>query len=897
MNATEIEFAVRDLVAERYDSATFPFEFIAIYNASAMTVSRLKSGTTNKAREPGDMLWPRKLFFRPATLTEDVGAVADTLASDPLTARHKPRFIVVTNGQQVHARDLTLGDTMNVEFERLDDQAYFLLPLAGYERRAIMDEHPADIKAAKKLKKLYDALLAANPAWNTGHHSHELNLLMTRLLFCFYAEKTRIFEIPKVFTTTLEQTNEDGREVAPLLDRLFRVMNLTEAKRPETLLASERNFPYVNGSLFDDTVEIPVFNRTARRQLLECGDLDWTTINPDIFGSMIQTIAQDGTRSDLGMHYTSVPNIMKVLRPLLLDELHESFLRARDNAPKLRALLGRLSNIRVFDPACGSGNFLVIAYKELRRLEIEVLKHVAELSNAPLPLSTIGVKHFYGIDVVDFACETAKLSLWIAEHQMNVAFKDVFGSSRPTLPLAKIETIVCTNSLNVDWLTFCPVGDNKETFLCGNPPYAGRKHQTREQKDDIKRIFSPVAESYGHIDYVGCFFLLAARYIKHTSGQAAFVSTNSICQGEQVSILWPPIFDDGILISFAYTSFEWGNNASHKAGVTCIIVGLSTAQNTKSKVIYDGEHVKRVKAIGPYLVPDSTIIVKRLPQPINGLPAIAAGTQPTDDGHLTMTANEAANLITRYPSAKEFIRKYLGGDDILNSTDRYCLWITDDSAEEAAAIPGIANRLHAVSVARAKSPDKATQRLAQLPYKFVKTHRMEAAAIVIPKVSSERRRFLPMTIVDPSVIANNTLYVIYFDVLSTFALLSTRMHRLWLGAVGGRMRTDLQYSSSIVYNAFPIPSLSETQKETLGEYSKAILKSRARHPGKTLAMLYDPNAMPSDLLASHVSNDAYVEEQIYGRNFRDDTHRLEHLFEMYSRLKPQSDQNSLFSST
>jgi hypothetical protein len=403
MNPTEIEFAVRDLVAKPYHAETFPYALIGIYNASKMTVSRLKSGQTNKARHPGDVLWQKYFFFRSAASGEDVGTVADALVADPLTAKHKPRFILVTNGKQLHARDLKFDETAYVEFERLDEQAYFLLPLAGYERRAVVEEHPADIKAAKKLKKLYDALLAANPTWNTGHHSHELNLLMTRLLFCFYADDTGIFDTPQIFTNTVTQhTSEDGNDVAALLDRLFRIMNVEKASRPRNTPAVDCKFPYVNGSLFEDIVEMPQFSRTARRQLLECGDLDWRTINPDIFGSMIQTIAHDGSRSDLGMHYTSVPNIMKVLHPLVLDDLHEAYEKAKDSVPKLETLLGRVSRLRVFDPACGSGNFLIIAYKRLREIEIQVLLRIGEIApNTPLRLSGVSLQNFYGIDVVD----------------------------------------------------------------------------------------------------------------------------------------------------------------------------------------------------------------------------------------------------------------------------------------------------------------------------------------------------------------------------------------------------------------------------------------------------------------------------------------------------------------
>jgi hypothetical protein len=633
MNPTEIEFAVRDLVGGPYEPDKFPFELIGIYNASKMTVARLKTGQTNAAKRLGDVLWKKHLFFRPAKSGDDVGAIGDALATDPLTTKHKPRFILVTNGEQVHARDLQLDDTLNIEYDQLDESSDFLLPLAGYERRAVVLEHPADIKAAKKLKKLYDAILAANPTWNTGYHAHELNLLMTRLLFCFYAEDTGILDAAQLFTNAVMQyASEDGRDMAPLLGRLFRIMNLEEGKRPKNTPAVETKFPYVNGSLFEDTVEIPQFNRTARRQLLECGDLDWTTINPDIFGSMIQTIAQDGTRSDIGMHYTSVPNIMKVLQPLFLDELNEAYEKAKDGVGKLEAFLERLSKIRVFDPACGSGNFLIIAYKELRHLEMRGLRRISELtSNNPLRLSRLMLNNFHGIDIVDFACETAKLSLWVAEYQMNSIFRELFGTSRSPLPLGKISTIHCDNALRLDWSNVCPPDDGLETFICGNPPYQGAIGQSAEQRLDLISIFSKILDGDTDLDYVGCWLVKLSDYIVAVpNSTGAFVTTNSICQGEQVQFLWPYVLSRGVSIQFAHTSFKWENSAMHNAGVTCVVVGIGKG-TSKTRRIHTDDYKITTPSINAYLTPgQQDLFVTSSPQPLNDLPDLVRGSQPLD---------------------------------------------------------------------------------------------------------------------------------------------------------------------------------------------------------------------------------------------------------------------------
>jgi hypothetical protein len=885
MNPTEIEFALRDLVAKPYDPELFPYELIGIFNASKVTVSRLRNGQTNAAKQPGDVLWKTKVFFRSANPRDDVGAIADVLAADPLTAKHKPRFILVTNGEQFHARDTQLDDTLNVEYALLDEKSDFFLPLAGYERRSDVEEHPADIKAAKKLKKLYDAILVANPTWTTGHHSHELNLLMTRLLFCFYAEKTGIFDTPKTFSNTLTQhTNEEGGEVAPLLDRLFRIMNLEEGKRPGSIPAVEKKFPYVNGSLFEDTVEIPQFTRTARRQMLECGDLDWTTINPDIFGSMIQTISQDGTRSDLGMHYTSVPNIMKVLQPLFLDDLHDAYERSKDSVPKLEALLGRLSKIRVFDPACGSGNFLIIAYKEMRKLEIEILKRIGEVaSKAPLRLSGISLQNFYGIDLVDFACETAKLSLWIAEHQMNSLFRDIFGSARATLPLGKIHTISNGNALRVDWLSVCPRDDTSETYICGNPPFQGSIYHTLDQQNDLVAVYAKIGVATRELDYVAGWFAKGALYLASSERTAlALVSTNSLFQGRQTALLWPAIFGMGLEFFFAYSTFKWSNNAALNAGVACNIVGLrKTASGVKR--IFSAENVQAASDINVYLAGVRASIVSETPSPISGLPALISGNQPCDAGYLLLSPAERSKLLSEYPEARPLIRNYRGAKDFLYGLDRSCIWIPDDALDLALSIRPIRERIDAVRNDRL-TRGGTTKQAAKFPHRFRYITYRGGATLLIPKTSSELREYFTIGHFDKDTIVNDSAFTIYEPPSYLFAILSSRLHMIWAEAVSGRLENRLRYSSTLVYNTFPMPSVSEEQMRSLADRTREIIKSRSRHVGKTIAYLYAPQTMPEDLREAHRANDSYLEEIIYGRGFRDDTQRLEHLFAMHERM-------------
>ena len=601
---------------------------------------------------------------------------------------------------------------------------------------------------------------------------------------------------------------------------------------------------------------------------------------------MIQTIAQDGTRTDLGMHYTSVPNIMKVLQPLLLDDLHESYIKAKDSVGKLNALLARLSNIRIFDPACGCGNFLIIAYKALRELEMRILSRIAVLSpNNPLRLTGISLHNFFGVDISDFACETAKLSLWIAEYQMNAAFKELFGTARPPLPLGKIATIHRGNSVQMDWFRICPSDNDAETYICGNPPYQGSVGQHAEQKADITSIFASFLKIYKDVDYVSCWFVKLSDYIEVTANTAgAFVATNSICQGEQIAFLWPHIFSKSICISFAHTSFRWSNSASNNAGVTCIIVGLRKTTSQLKHLYTDSYHVA-CSNINAYLVPSSSnLIINKSPVPLNTLPPIVLGSKPSDGGNLILSPAEKTDLLSKYPEAAPLIRRFYGSKELLYNLERYALWITDKHLSLAQGIPPIARRISNVAEVRKMGGSQARE-VAQIPYRFARTSYRSFDALILPEVSSERRRYLQIGLIGASDIASNLLWVIYSPPAYLVALLSSRLHRIWAQTVGGKLEERLRYSGSLVYNTFPVPSLSDDQKRVLGEYTRLIITARAKYPGKAMAWLYNPETMPTSLFAAHQENDAYLEESVYGRAFKDDTHRLEHLFSMYAAMR------------
>ena len=650
MNISEIEIQLRDLVKSRFDPHIFPFRLLEIYEAPRAAIAKLRQGSANQAKSTGDLLWKHKLFFRAAAAGAATSTV-DAMAVNPLVKRHSPRFIMATDGSELVCRDVKADQTLDIDHGKLNDRFDFFLPLAGIERYEAVAENPADIKATGRLARLYDAILEANPAWTEVDHTHELNLFMTRMLFCFFAEDTSIFEKGLFTATIFSMTEQNGSNTASVLETLFLAMDTPPGDRAG-LPDFARKFPYVNGGLFADRKPIPRFSARARRLLRECGDLSWQDINPDIFGSMIQAIVKLDMRGDMGMHYTSVPNIMKVLQPLFLLSLEGEFEAARDSEVMLRKLLVRLYKIRIFDPACGSGNFLIVAYRELRKLESRIFSRLKVIvTQWILPLTGIKLNHFYGIELADFAVETAKLSLWIAEYQMNEHFKAMFGSSEPALPLKESGNIIHGNAARLEWKNLCPNKSNAEIYIVGNPPYLGSTNQSKSQKEDMDWIFSGLTDNYKNLDYVSIWFLKGADYCGAMGAKCAFVATNSVCQGEQVGMLWPIILAKGIEIEFAHNSFRWKNNATLNAGVTCVIIGMRTI-STLPKTLYSGEALRVVKNISPYLISMDDIIVNKTRYPLNQLPKMNYGNKPVDGGNLMLSPGEKESLVAKYPRCR-----------------------------------------------------------------------------------------------------------------------------------------------------------------------------------------------------------------------------------------------------
>ncbi|EPN3958561.1 DNA methyltransferase [Vibrio alginolyticus] len=890
MNSVQIEENVKGLVQKISNQSLsrdeFVYELLLAYGHRKSVVSRVKSGERNLSKTDGEVILKRHLYFKPCQT--NLFVEVDEIKRSKTVETNKIRFVVVTDFNQIIAVDTKTQDTLDIELNQLPKHFDFFLPWAGMEKMVYRGENPADVKAAEKMADFFDHIKEQNyPANASKEQLHDLVVFLNRLLFCFFAEDTKIFG-ENQFTNLLNQhTSEDGSDVASTFERLFEVLNKPAHQRGDLPQYLAR-FPYVNGGLFKKDIVIPSFDAKARRMLLDSGQLDWADINPDIFGSMIQGVADPDTRSKMGMHYTSVTNIMKVIEPLFLNDFYDEFEKCKDNINKLRKLQVRLSRIKIFDPACGSGNFLIIAYKEIRLLEIEILKRIRELEgesdSGALGLfdeshSSIRLEQFYGIELDDFAHEMAILSLWLVEHQMNMVFETEFGYTAPTLPLKQSGRIVAGNATRIDWERVCPGSDDDETYVLGNPPYLGFSQQTAEQKDDIKHVWGKAKK----VDYLTCWLYKAAQFISSTNSSIAFVSTNSICQGEQVSLVWPDIFALGVDIPFCVTSFQWKNNAKDKAGVYCIVISLKN-KSSKDKFIYTDTSVKRVKHINAYLTEGKSITVVKRKTPLSALPTMTLGEMAKDGGYLFLSEDERKTILNAHPSAKKFIKSVAGAEEFIRGKKRWCIWVDEKEYDEAKKIPFFAERFEGVKNARLASAKKATQEYSAKPYRFVEIRNRDTFKILVPTVSSSRREYVPIGYFDENTIVNAPNNVLYEPEPFIFGLIHSKMHMAWLKAVGGKLKTDYRYSVALVYNTFPFPNITEPQKDKISDITYQILECRENHPDKSIAELYDPELMPNDLKSLHSELDQLIELCYENKTYANDEERLEVLFRLYESL-------------
>ncbi|STC69317.1 DNA methyltransferase [Corynebacterium pilosum] len=858
------------------------FELLDAYGKPKSSITRLRNGSINIAEDPEHEIGQKNVvYFRELTAGEEPFKVISELAQSAHVRRFSPRFVIVSDYSEFVALDTKTNENRVFPVAELPQHFTFFLPWAGMEKAQYVAESHADVKAAERMGKLFDELLSANPGlFDSENDRHGLNVFFTRLLFCYFAEDTGIFADGQFTNAVASHTHDDGSDVQEFLADLFAALDEDKADSKPSYLA---DFPYVNGRLFstEASLVVPKFSGVARTQLIELGTLMWQDINPDIFGSMFQVIVTPGKRSDLGQHYTSVPNILKTIEPLFLDKLKEEFDQAFDSVPKLEKLHDRIADIKVFDPACGSGNFLVIAYKELRKLEHAIMERILELSNNYVLFdeSRINIEHFYGIEIDDFAVEIAILSLWISKHQMNVEFEEKFKTSQSIIPLKETGQIRAGNAARVQWESVCPNNGTDEIYIIGNPPYGGSKKQTKEQKADYEFVF--VDEKYSkNLDYIALWFIKGARYIQGTRAELALVSTNSVSQGEHVGLMFPKILDLGVEIGFAYTSFKWENNAKNNAGVTVVVIGLRN-KSDKPKYIYQDEISKEAKNINGYLADGPDVFVTRSSQNRNtNLPKMSFGSMPIGKP-LTLTHEDYANLVGEYPEANAFTRKFTGSEEFIYDKIRYCLWIEDSDVSAALQIEPIRRRVDAVEQFRSESGRKDTNKLAATPYKFGEIRYKPTDSIIVPSVSSENREYIPMGYLDSDTVISNLAFAVYDAEPWLFALLTSRMHMVWTGAVGGKMETRYRYSNTIVYNNFPVPELSEADKEELTQAALRVLDVREYYSEKTLAVLYDRKKIPEMLREAHGVVDKLVDNLYSKQAFDNDEARLSHLFAMY----------------
>lgn len=906
MNAVEIEEAVSELALKPFEAEEFPFSFLEAFGNKSTTIKKLRDGSSNKSDVEGAILQRNNIHI--ATCKKNkVSETLDILLKSPSNKKNKVEFILVTDGLDFQSENILSGETVACEYKDFHNYFGFFLSLANITTVKQIRESAFDIKATSRLNKLYVELLQHNTDWASVERKHDMNHFLARLIFCFFAEDTDIFNGNDVFTDTVQKISDsNASNTHEVISEIFRAMDTKLENRDEQKIKVwGKKFPYVNGELFSGSTDVPKFTKIARSYLLHVGSLDWKQINPDIFGSMIQAVADEDERGSLGMHYTSVPNILKVLNPLFLDDLREYLEKAEDNSRKLLNLRNRMARIRVFDPACGSGNFLVIAYKEMRKIENDINIKRGEKNKA----SKIPLTNFRGIELKDFSAEVARLALIIAEYQCDVLYRGQSLALAEFLPLDAQNWITKGNALTINWLSVCPPtgtgvklqGDDLfstplnqaeidfkneggETYICGNPPYKGRNRQSKEAKQDTVKVFSNYKGSYASLDYVANWLIKSAEYCIHTDAKAALVTTNSVCQGEQVALLWPLIFKMNIVISFAHTSFKWSNLASNKAGVTVTIIGISLKENKQSK-LYTDDIARTVDIIGPYLIPETSVVVSKENSPISGINQMYLGNMAKGGGNLIMTKDEAKHLSQVENVPNKFLKKFYGSQELINAKPRYCLWIEDDDVEEAINNNSVSKILNRVKNFRKESKAASTRAYASTPHRFVQLSSVVGnKAIVIPRVSSENRQYLPVDYISSEPVIGDKCFVIYDPPLWNLSIIASKLHIVWIGTVCSRLEMRFSYGNKLGWNTFPVPTLTKKNKEDLTACAEEILIARERHFPATIADLYNPDKMPEDLHLAHERNDEVLERIYIGRTFKNDTERLEKLFQLYTKM-------------
>lgn len=890
-----IEFSKEweDESSEDAEAKSFWDAFFAIFGVSRRRVASFERPIRRPDGTEGyiDLLWKGTLLVEHKSRGKDLDR-AYHQATDyfyGLKDRDLPRYVLVSDFARFRLYDLDRDAVHEFGLKDLHRNVKHFAFIAGYETQRIeAQEEAANIRAAEQLGKLHDLLKAS------VYEGHPLEVLLVRLLFCLFADDTGIFD-KHAFREYLEQrTSEDGADLGMHLTQLFQVLNQPEDRRQRNLDEQLAAFRYVNGRLFEETLPIAAFNREMRETLLDASVLDWSAITPAIFGSLFQSIMDKTARRNLGAHYTREVNILKALRPLFLDALDAELTAIGNNAKRLVDFQKKLANIRILDPACGCGNFLVIAYRELRKLELEVLRRLfkAGQSSKSLDISHlvyVDVDQFYGIEIEEFPAQIAQAALWLTDHQMNLLVSEEFGQYFARLPLIKSPNIVHGNALRVAWENV--IVPARLSYIVGNPPFVGKYLQSAAQKTDLEAICGSFP-SFGILDYVSCWFVKAAAILKENRAvRAAFVATNSITQGEQVLVLWPPLIGQGIVINFAHRTFRWSSEARGIAAVHCVVIGFALKAES-AKIIFDYDTIRsepqRVAAveINPYLVNAPTVFIQKRRKPLNQkAPAMSFGSMPNDGGSLLMTSAERDELCSRDLEASKWLRRFVGSDEFLNGLERWCLWLIDARPDQLRAMPGVMARIDAVRAYRLRSLRPATRALASVPALFGEVRQPTAGRyLLVPRHSSESRTFIPIGYLGADVVAGDANMIVPGAVLWHFGVLTSTMHMAWVRTVCGRIKSDYRYSAGIVYNNFPWPDPTDRQRETIEAAAQAVLDARAAHPKATLADLYDPLTMPPNLIQAHQALDRAVDAAHGRKDFKTEAERMAFLFERYQAL-------------
>ncbi len=805
-----------------------------------------------------------------------------------------PKYVLVSDFAKFRLYDLEQSqEFLEFPLEDLHKNVEHFGFIAGYQKRTYQEQDPVNIKAAEKMGKLHDRLK------EIGYEGHQLELYLVRLLFCLFADDGGIFE-KGIFAQYLEEkTNEDGSDLAMHLGQLFEVLNTAKDKRFKTLDENLSDFPYVNGKLFEERLPTASFDSKMRTLLLESSTLDWGQISPAIFGSLFQSVMDETARRNLGAHYTSEKNILKLIKPLFLDELWTERTKAKGDKNKLRNLHDKLSRLRFIDPACGCGNFLIVAYRELRLLELDILKELYPVGQQQLldieSILKLSVDQFYGIEYEEFPAQIAQVAMWLIDHQMNMKVSEAFGLYYVRLPLTKAATVVHGNALRLKWEEVLNLERDAEklsqVYILGNPPFVGAKVLGNNQRQDMAFVASRV-KNFGLLDYVSGWYIVATEVMKlakieNIFCKSAFVSTNSITQGEQVGVLWGHLLDQGIKINFAHRTFRWSNEARGVAAVHCVIIGF-TLEEIAKKYIYDypdssnNAHEHEVPNINPYLTSGRNVIVVNRSTPLSDIPELSTGNKPIDNGNYLFNREEKAEFLRKEPKAEPYFKRWLGSDEFINNLERWCLWLRDCSPNILKTMPEVLKRVEAVRKYRGESSSKPTQKIAATPTRFHVENFPSGNYMVIPEVSSERRRYIPMGFLTDNVLSSNKLRILPNATLYLFGVLQSEMHMAWTRCVTGRLESRFQYSVKLVYNNFPFPqSPTEKQTQAVEKAAQSVLDARLLYPTSSLADLYDPNTMPPELVKAHTALDKAV-DACYGKTtFESEAKRMEFLFELY----------------